>query len=144
MNECYIMDAAQSLIDDFSLFDDWEDKYRYVIDMGKQLEAMKESEKNEASKVEGCMSQVWINARFDESSRHLVFTGDSDAFIVKGLIALLLHCYNNQTPEAVLALDMESLFARLGLQEHISPNRRNGFYAMVNRIKNIAEYYHNK
>lgn len=132
--------TVDELVENFSLLDDWEDRYAYVIDLGKKLEPMPEAEKTEDTKVRGCMSQVWLVhepvARDGETRLH--FRADSDAFIVKGLIAVLLELYNNRRPAEILETDAVDTLARLGLSNHLSPNRRNGFVAMVERIKAIA------
>ncbi|MEM7617077.1 MAG: SufE family protein [Pseudomonadota bacterium] len=138
------MDNTTILIDNFNIFDDWEDKYRYLIDLGNELDPLSQDEYNEINKVDGCMSQVWLTHNFDEINNNLQFKGDSDALIVKGLIAVLLKLYNQKNPEQITELNIEEIFTKMGLNEHISPNRRNGFYAMVNKIKYFAQLYNNK
>jgi cysteine desulfuration protein SufE len=123
-----------ALVDDFSLFDDWEDRYAYLIDLGKRLPALPEAERTEANKVRGCTSQVWF-VRRDGAGDALVWEGDSDAAIVRGLIAVLQIAYCGKTREAARAVDMEQLFGQLGLEKHLSTNRRSGFHAMVARIR---------
>jgi cysteine desulfuration protein SufE len=126
----------------FELLDGWEDRYRYLIDLGRRLPPMDAADKNERTKVEGCMSQVWMVGRpvlGDDGALRLALTADSDASIVRGLIAVLMAVYDHQPIERVLATDITSLFDDLGLGEHISMNRRNGFYAMVQRIRREAE-----
>lgn len=135
MNLDDIRDAFESL-------DGWEDRYRYLIDLGKQLEPMAPADKTDASKVEGCMSQVWMVGRPERDERGetvLALTADSDASIVRGLIAVLLSVYDRKTPREILATDIGGLFDDLGFAQHISMNRRNGFYAMVQRIRREAE-----
>lgn len=125
--------------DTFELLGDWEERYRYLIELGRTLPPMPEAEKDEAHKVRGCMSQVWLaHSREDGPPLRLAFRGDSDAHIVKGLIALLLGLTSGKTPREILDLDIRAIFTRLGLEEHISMNRRNGFYAMVERIRQMA------
>lgn len=134
--------TVDELVENFSLFDDWEDRYAYVIDLGKKLEPMDEAEKTEESKVKGCMSQVWLvhepRAADADGETRLHFRADSDAFIVRGLIAVLLELYNDRRPAEILETDAVDTLGRLGLANHLSPNRRNGFVAMVDRIKAIA------
>lgn len=138
------MSIEEELVDDFALFDDWEDKYRYIIDLGKKLTPLEPCYITNEYKVEGCISQVWITSQFDSNSGLLTFKGDSDAFIVKGLIAVLFRLFNKRTPEEILTVDVEAVFNKIGLDEHLSPNRRNGFYAMIERIKNTAQDIINK
>ena len=129
----------EDLADTFELLGDWEERYRYLIELGRKLEPMPESEKDEAHKVRGCMSQVWLaHTRQAGPPIRLEFRGDSDAHIVKGLIALLLGLTSGRTPQQILDMDIASVFTRLGLEEHISMNRRNGFYSMVERIRQMA------
>ena len=131
------MQNLQDIKEAFDLIDDWEERYQLIIDLGKSLPQMDESLKNDANKVEGCVSQVWLVCeRNDDNTLH--FKADSDAHIVRGLIGLLLAVYQDQPPEKITAIDIEDEFARLGLEKHLSPNRRNGFYAMVGRIRQLA------
>ena len=133
--------TVDELVENFSLFDDWEDRYAYVIDLGKKLEPMDEAEKTEETKVKGCMSQVWLvhdPVATDNGDTRLHFRADSDAFIVRGLIAVLMELYNDRRPSEILETDAVETLGRLGLSNHLSPNRRNGFVAMVDRIKAIA------
>lgn len=130
----------QEIVDNFGLFDDWEERYRYLIDLGGRLPAMPEALKTEESKVKGCLSQVWMVLGWDENKR-LTLLADSDAQIVKGLIAVLLALFRGKTADEISAINVEKIFADLGLDQHISPNRRNGFYAMVERIRAFTEQY---
>ena len=130
------MDPAE-LIARFEIFDDWEERYRYLIQMGRKLPEFPEDLRNDTNKVVGCISQVWVVSDFVDGRIQL--QADSDAFIVKGLIAMLVTLFNNKTAEEVLAVDIESIFREIGLDEHLSPNRRNGFVAMVSRIRNMAQ-----
>lgn len=129
--------SIDELVEDFELFEDWEERYRYIVDLGKNLSPMPEAEKTEDTKVRGCMSQVWMTSQLeaDKSPPTLTFKADSDAFIVKGLIAILLELYSGRAPSEILSLDATEALAKLGLSNHLSPNRRNGFVAMVERIK---------
>jgi cysteine desulfuration protein SufE len=130
--------TPEELIERFQVFDDWEQRYAYLIDLGKQLPAFPETARNEAHKVRGCTSQVWITAEQDENKK-LHFLGDSDAFIVKGLIAVVLILCNNKTPSEILALDIPLLFNELGLAQHLSPSRSNGLYSMINYMRRLAQ-----
>lgn len=127
----------EELIENFALFEDWEDRYRYLIDLGQTLLLpMAEELKTETSKVKGCMSQVWMVLGWDDTGK-LTFTADSDAQIVKGLIAVLKVIYAGKTAAEIKNFDIEKTFAKMGLDQHLSPNRRNGFFAMVERIKSF-------
>lgn len=123
--------------DDFALLDDWEDRYRYVIELGRQLPEFPEAMRTDANKVRGCASQVWIATRIDEKdgSRHLHFEGDSDAHIVRGLIAILFALYQDATPDEILSSDPQSVFTEFGLAEHLTQQRSNGLASMVARIR---------
>jgi|SRR5690606_33896255 len=126
--------TPEALIENFALLGEWEARYGYVLDLGKQLTPFPESEKTEANKVQGCVSQVWL-LPVATASEKIDFVADSDSHIVRGLIAILKIVYGGRTKEEIAAFDMEAYFARLGLSEHLSPNRRSGFFAMVARIK---------
>jgi len=130
-------DPLENLIADFSLLDDWEERYRHLMDLGRKLAPLTEAEHCPANKVEGCMSQVWMVADRQQDGT-IILRGDSDAHLVKGLIAVLLLAYSGKTPEQMQAVAIESAFERLDLGQHISPNRRNGFLAMIRRIKALA------
>ena len=127
-----------SIREAFELFDDWEDRYRFVIDLGKDLPAMAMEERTDDRLVHGCQSQVWLHAQFDPESQRLTLVLDSDAHIVRGLIAIILAAYQGKTPDEVLAFDMLGLFEELGLLAHLSANRGNGLRAMVTRIRELA------
>lgn len=128
--------SLQTLMDDFALFDDWEERYRYIIELGNGLKPLSEAEYNEANKVQGCVSQVWLVN--DRDGDAISFRGDSDAHIVRGLVAILLDLYDGKSAQEIAAYDAESAFQQLGLGEHLTPQRSNGFYAMVQRIRNDA------
>jgi cysteine desulfuration protein SufE len=117
----------------FSLFDDWEDRYRYLIDLAKYLPPMGDDVKTESNIVRGCTSRVWMVTDFRNGM--VRFVADSDAHIVKGLIGLLMAIYNEQPTDTLRTLPVEQVFEELGLAQNISPNRRNGFFAMVERLK---------
>tara|TARA_R110000823_G_scaffold47903_16_gene121913 strand:- start:2966 stop:3409 length:444 start_codon:yes stop_codon:yes gene_type:complete len=127
---------SEDIVDTLSFFDDWEDRYKYIIDLGKELPPMPDALKTDERKVRGCQSQVWIDFQFDNGRMEM--TVDSDAFIVKGLLGVVLAAYNNQTPEDVLAFDVEEYFGQLDLLGHLSPARGNGLRAMVGRIRAVA------
>ncbi|GAB4234015.1 MAG: SufE family protein [Kiloniellaceae bacterium] len=135
---------VEELIDNFSFLDDWEDRFRYLIDLGRKLEPMDEALKTEATKVRGCTSQVWIVDEVrpgpDSGSGPptLHFIADSDAHIVKGLIAVLMEIYDGRTPQEILAVDIKDAIGRLGFEQHLSPNRANGLFSMVERIRALA------
>ena len=128
---------AEELIERFSFFDDWQERYRYIIDLGMKLPALEEAHKTEDNKVRGCMSQVWMIHEVQDEA--LLFRADSDSHIVKGLISVLLSLYSGRSAQEVLAIDIEHVFKSIGLDQHLSPNRRNGFYSMVGRIRGVAE-----
>jgi cysteine desulfuration protein SufE len=127
----------EEIVDNFSLFDDWEDRYRYLIDLGGRLTPMDEALKTEETRVRGCMSQVWIVLRWDENQR-LSLLADSDAQIVKGLIAVLIAIFQGRTVQEIESINIDNIFSKLGLDQHLSPNRRNGFYAMVERVRTFT------
>ncbi len=136
------MDTIQALVDDFELLDDWEDRYRYVIELGRGLPELTEAQRCQENKVQGCVSQVWLDTtveRGPEASPVLRFAGDSDAHIVRGLVAILFRMYSGQTARAILDNDALELFRRIGLDEHLTPQRSNGLKSMVLRIRRDAE-----
>jgi cysteine desulfuration protein SufE len=130
----------EALSDDFSLLDEWEDRYRYIIELGRTLLPLTEAERTPANKVQGCASQVWIatHIKNDDGEPVLSFSGDSDALIVKGLIAILFMLYSHRPAREILATDAHAMFAALGLKDHLTPQRSNGFASMVARIKKDA------
>ena len=136
------MDSAPTTIDDlienFSVLDDWEDRYRYVIELGKTLPALSPAEHNDINKVRGCASQVWLTtdvATDDRGDKRLTFLGDSDAHIVRGLIAILFAIYSGRTAKDILGTDVQGILGGLGLREHLTPQRSNGLNSMVERIR---------
>lgn len=140
--ETHPVSAADRLIANFDLFDDWEERYRYIIDLGRKLPPMPDADKTEGNKVQGCISQVWMSHRpLGGEPMRLHFSADSDAFIVKGLIAILLALYNERPASEILAIDAQEKLAPLGLERHLSINRRSGFVAMAARIREIATAY---
>ena len=132
-------DAIRS---DFALLDEWEDRYRYVIELGRGLAPLPEALRVEANKVRGCASQVWLASSTHSGPANgapaLEFVGDSDAHIVRGLIAILFAMFQGKTADEILRADARALFAELGLEEHLTPQRSNGFFSMVERIRKDA------
>ena len=128
----------EELIENFQFLDNWEDKYRYIIELGEKLPPLPEEYHAEEWKVQGCQSQVWLVPKKEENG-DLSFSGDSDAMIVKGLIAIVLSIYDHKSPSAIKAVAVEDIFAKLKLEEHLSPSRRNGLLAMIDKIKHYAE-----
>lgn len=126
--------------ENFTLLDDWDDRYRYVIELGRQLPGLDGSGKTEANKVQGCTSQVWLVLQVSGTApdHRLHYAGDSDAHIVRGLVAILLAAVNGRSAREILASDPAELFERLGLREHLTPQRSAGFRAMVERIRRDA------
>jgi cysteine desulfuration protein SufE len=127
--------------DNFAILDDWDDRYRYVIELGRTLEPMSDAEHSAANKVQGCTSQVWLSlttARDADSEPVLTYVGDSDAHIVRGLVAILLTLYSGRKPRAILDADAIAVFDELGFREHLTPQRSNGLRAMVERIRRDA------
>jgi len=132
-------ERVQELIDNFAFLDDWEDRFRYLIDLGRKLPPMDAALKTEETKVRGCTSQVWIVSTVQPGTPPtLHFTADSDAHIVKGLIAVLLEIFDGRTPEEILAVDIKRAIAEMGFEQHLSPNRANGLFSMVERIRALA------
>ncbi|HKI74587.1 MAG TPA: SufE family protein [Pseudomonadales bacterium] len=128
--------SSDDILDTLTFFDSWEDRYKYIIDLGKELPAMDASKKDEEHLVRGCQSQVWIDTRRDDGK--LYFDVDSDAFIVKGLLGVVLAAYNGKSAEEILAFDIDSYFGQLDLINHLSSTRGNGLRAMVKRIREEA------
>ncbi len=127
---------TEQLIENFALFDSWEDRYQYLIDLGKNLPALPKELKTDEYKVHGCTSQVWFVPNEEEIKKGFVsFEGESDAFIVSGLIEILKIIYNHKPIEEAKKINVEDIFKKLGLEGHLSPTRRNGFFAMVEKIR---------
>ncbi len=124
---------------DFEMLDDWEDRYRYIIELGRQLAPLPADAKNDATKVRGCASQVWLVSNLDAAARTLSFQGESDSHIVQGLIAILLALTNGRPAADLTTLDIQSYFNKLGLKEHLTPQRSNGLASMIGRIKADAQ-----
>ncbi len=132
--------SIDDILDDFAYLDDWEDRYRYVIELGKAMPPLSEEDHIEANKVRGCASQVWLTSRTDRSNPPvLTFRGDSDALIVRGLIAILVTLYSGRTATGIATIDPEAIFAKIGLRDHLTAQRSNGLSSMVARIRRDAE-----
>lgn len=133
------MADLQTILDDFSFLDDWEDRYRYVIELGRGLPDLPEDQKSAENKVQGCASQVWLVSTSDGSADPIMhFKGDSDAHIVRGLVAIVLAVYSGKKASEIAKLDAISVFSEIGLVEHLSAQRANGLRSMVNRIRETA------
>ncbi|WP_343559970.1 SufE family protein [Kiloniella sp. b19] len=132
----------EDLIDTFEFVDDWEERYRYIIDMGKKLPALDDSDKTEENRVQGCTSQVWLVCETtDATPPVLKFRADSDAHIVRGLVAMMMMVFSGKTAREILDFDIQGLLDRLELAQHLSPNRANGLHSMVERIRATAQQY---
>jgi cysteine desulfuration protein SufE len=130
----------EEIVENFTYLDEWDDRYRYLIELGKSLEPFPDSARIESNRVMGCASQVWVKTDISQHNgdRILTFSGDSDAFIVKGLVALILALYSGHTPSEIKNIDAMTLFQTIGLAEHLTPQRSNGVRSMVERIKRDA------
>lgn len=133
--------TIDEIIENFELLDDWDDRYRYLIELGDALEPFPEEDKTRENKVQGCVSQVWVTSHIDEAAgqKRLVLAGDSDAHIVRGLIAIALALFSGRPVEEIVVRDEKQVFDQLGLSEHISPQRSNGLRSLVSRIKSDAQ-----
>ncbi|MDB5643400.1 MAG: Fe-S metabolism associated SufE [Hyphomicrobiales bacterium] len=132
--------TIDDIIDNFDLLDEWDDRYRYLIELGRELEPLPEAAHNEDNKVRGCASQVWVETNVTRAGNAPVLTlrGDSDAHIVRGLVYLVLALYSGRPAQEILATDAQDLFKKLGLDAHLTPQRSNGVRSMVERIKSDA------
>jgi len=128
--------SSDDIVDTLGFFDSWEDRYKYIIDLGRDLPPMPDSLHTDDRLVRGCQSQVWIDTRIVDGRLQLAV--DSDAFIVKGLLGLVLAAYNNKSPADLLGFDIDAYFEQLDLMRHLSPSRGNGLRAMVQRVQEIA------
>jgi len=129
--------SIENLIEDFSFLDSWEDRYKYLIELGNNIPRFNDEQKSDEWKVQGCQSQVWIIPHFDKNN--IWFEGDSDAIIVRGIIAVVLKIFKDKTAQEILDIDVEKIFDKMGLKEHITPNRRSGMLSMVDKIKYYAK-----
>jgi len=135
------MSDIEEIIDNFSTLDEWDDRYRYLIELGRGLPPLPEAARSDANKVQGCASQVWLDTSVRPNGAGgpmLTFAGDSDAHIVRGLIAILFAIFSGKHARNILETDAVALFERLGLREHLTPQRSNGFRSMVERIRSDA------
>src|SRR5580658_1043691 len=135
------MADIEDIIGNFSVLDDWDDRYRYLIELGRELPQLSEAAHSDANKVQGCASQVWLDTTVRPNGAGgpvLTFDGDSDAHIVRGLIAILFAMYSGKSARDILATDAVALFEKIGLREHLTPQRSNGFRSMVDRIHSDA------
>lgn len=128
----------EDLVEEFDFLGDWEERYAYLIDMGKALDGLDENQKTEDTRVKGCVSQVWL-VHETTPDNHILFHADSDAHIVRGLAALMVRIYSNRTAQEILSVDAKAVLERIGLSEHLSPQRSNGLVSMMNRIRRVAE-----
>lgn len=128
--------SIDELVENFSLFDEWEDRYRYLIDIGRELPHMDEAHKRDEFLVRGCTSRVWLIPKIEQGV--LSFQADSDAHIVRGLVAILSIAYNGKTCKEINNINIEEIFSRLGMDKHLSANRRSGFFSMVERVRSLA------
>jgi len=130
-----IQEIQEEIIDEFSMFDDWDDRFQYVIDLGKTLPLINEAYKTDDNTIKGCQSKVWVHAEMNQNK--IVFTADSDAIITKGIIAILIRVFSNQEPQAILAANT-NFIDQIGLKDHLSPTRANGLVSMIKQIKMYA------
>ena len=134
--------TLSEILETFDFLDDWEDRYKYLIDLGKEMPDLADAEKTDANKVRGCVSQVWLITSIDKTGDGtpvLTFRGDSDALIVQGLVGIVTSLFSGKTAQDILDTDVEGIFAKLGLQEHLTPQRSNGLKSMVGRIRSDAQ-----
>ena len=130
-----IKEIQEEIVDEFSMFDDWMQRYEYIIELGRSLPMIEENYKTEENLIKGCQSKVWVHA--EEQNGNVVFTADSDAILTKGIIAVLVRSFSNQSPKAILEADTEFI-DEIGLKEHLSPTRANGLVSMIKQIKMYA------
>ena len=133
-----IQDIQNEIIDEFSMFEDWEERYQYMIDLGKTLPLIDEQFKTEDNTIKGCQSKVWVHA--DLINEKIVFTADSDAIITKGIIAILIRVFSNQSPKDIIEANTDFI-DDIGLKEHLSPTRANGLVSMIKQLKMYAIAY---
>ncbi len=133
-----IKDIQADIIDEFSMFEDWEERYQYMIDLGKTLPLISQEFKTEENIIKGCQSKVWVHAEIENTN--IVFTADSDAIITKGIIAILIRVFSNQSPAAILEANTDFI-DQIGLKEHLSATRANGLVSMIKQIKMYAIAY---
>ncbi len=130
-----IKEIQEEIVDEFAMFDDWMERYEYIIELGKSLPLIDEQYKKEENLIKGCQSRVWLHA--DKDNQNVVFTADSDAILTKGIIAILIRAFSNQNAVDIMNADM-SFIDQIGLKEHLSPTRANGLVSMIKQIKLYA------
>lgn len=133
-----IVDVENEIIDEFSVFEDWMDKYEYIIELGKSVPVIDQEQKTEENLIKGCQSRVWLSSEFRDG--RIWFAADSDAIITKGIISLLVRVFNGRTPQEILSSDF-SFVEKIGLKDNLSPTRANGMVSMIKQIKNYAVAY---
>lgn len=133
-----IEDIQNEIIDEFSMFDDWEERYQYMIDLGKTLPLIDDQYKTEENIIKGCQSKVWVHAEM--KNEKIIFTADSDAIITKGIIAILIRAFSNQSPKAIIEANTDFI-DKIGLKDHLSPTRANGLVSMIKQLKMYAIAY---
>ena len=136
-----IKEIQEEIIDEFSMFDDWDERFQYVIDLGKGLPLIDEKFKTDENTIKGCQSKVWVHA--EQNGGNIVFTADSDAIITKGIIAILVRTFSNHSPKEILEADTKFI-DEIGLKEHLSPTRANGLVSMIKQIKMYALAFQSK
>jgi cysteine desulfuration protein SufE len=136
-----IKDIQEEIVDEFSMFDDWMERYEYIIELGKNLPLIKEEFKTENNLIKGCQSKVWLQG--EQNDDKIVFTADSDAILTKGIIAILIRTFSNQSAKDILEADMDFI-DKIGLKEHLSPTRANGLVSMIKNIKMYALAFNSK
>ncbi|MET0300844.1 MAG: SufE family protein [Flavitalea sp.] len=132
-----IQDTENEIVEEFALFDSWDDKYEYIIDLGKKLELLEEQYKTDDNKVRGCQSTVWLAAFYDQATNIITFKADSDAVIVKGLISMLIRVLSKHTPDEIIEAKLDFI-NRIGMTSHLAQTRSNGLLSMVRQMKNYA------
>ena len=136
-----IQDIQNDIIDEFAMFDNWEERYQYIIDLGKTLPIIDAQYKTDNNLIKGCQSKVWVHATLENNK--IVFTADSDAIITKGVVAILIRVFSNQEPKAIIDANIDFIDA-IGLKEHLSPTRANGLVSMIKQLKMYAIAYQTK
>jgi cysteine desulfuration protein SufE len=133
--------TAEELIEDFALFDDWEERFQYIVELGRELPALSDEHRLDENLVQGCQSRLWLvgSVRRDAGNVHVDFMADSDAMIVKGLITIILKLLSGRTPDEILASNIRELFTRLDLKSHLLDSRSNGLNSMINRVESLAK-----
>lgn len=136
-----VKEIQEEIVDEFSMFEDWMQRYEYMIELGKSLPMIADSDKTKDNLIKGCQSQVWVKADYEDGK--IIFTADSDAIITKGIVAILIRVFSNQTPEAIMKAETRFL-DEIGLKDHLSPTRANGLVSMIKQLKMYAIAYSNR